>query len=257
MGEALAYRLAKRGANLALVARDRARLESVLENVQATGLRTAKAQVFQSDVCDPASVEQTAGQIIEAIGLPDILINSAGIISENYFENLPLETFRNVMNTNFFGTLHWIQACLPYFQQKGQGRVVNICSMAGLMGTFGYSPYCSSKHAVTGLTNSLRVELKPQKIRFHLVCPAEFTSPMVDHLNTYRTVENRKIVQTVPVLPLEKVADETMRGIEKGKYMIIPGAVTRFFERLNRYLPSLTRLTSDLIIRRCYRGTNG
>ena len=257
LGEELAYRLAEKGANLALVARDRARLASVLQKVQATGLRTSKAQTFQSDVCDPASVEQTMAQIAETIGPPDILINSAGIISENYFENLPLEIFRSVMDTNFFGTLHWIKACLPYFRQKRQGRIVNICSMAGLMGTFGYSPYCSSKHAVTGLTNSLRVELKPQKIRFHLVCPAEFTSPMVDHLNTYRTFENRKIVQTVPVLPLEKVADETMRGIEKGKYMIIPGAVTRFFEKLNRYLPSLTRLTSDLIIWRYYKGPKG
>ncbi|MFH2063715.1 MAG: SDR family oxidoreductase [Pseudomonadota bacterium] len=254
LGEELAYRLAAKGANLALVARDQARLQSVVKNIPSAADHKIRVEAFQSDVCDPSSVEQTGSRIAETIGIPDILINSAGIISENYFEKLPLETFQKVMDTNFFGTLYWIKAVLPYFQQKGQGRIVNICSMAGLMGTFGYSPYCSSKHAVTGLTQSLRVELKPQNIRFHLVCPAEFTSPMVDQLNTYRTAENRKIVQTIPVLSLEKVADEVIRGIEKDKYLIIPGAITRLFEILNRYFPYLTRRTSDLIIRQCYKG---
>jgi 3-dehydrosphinganine reductase len=254
LGEELACTLAAKGANLALVARNQDKLQSVLEKIQSAGNRTVRIETFQNDVCDLDSVEKTSKRIAETMGLPDILINSAGIISENYFEKIPVETFKKVMGTNFFGTLNWIKAVLPYFQKKGQGRIVNICSMAGLMGTFGYSPYCSSKYAVTGLTNSLRVELKPQNIRFHLVCPAEFTSPMVDQLNTYRTLENRKIVQTIPVLTLEKVTSEIIRGIEKNKYLIIPGMVTRFFEILNRYFPSLTRWTSDQIIRKCYKG---
>jgi len=254
LGAELACTLAAKGANLALVARNQDKLRSVPAKIQSANIRPARIETFQSDVCDPDAAEKTGKQIAETIGLPDILINSAGIISENYFEKIPIDTFKKVMDTNFFGTLNWIKAVLPYFQKKGEGRIVNICSMAGLMGTFGYSPYCSSKHAVTGLTESLRVEMKPQNIRFHLVCPAEFTSPMLDQLNTYRTVENRKIVQTIPVLTLEKVTNEIIRGIEKNRYRIIPGTVTRFFEILNRYFPSLTRWTSDQIIRQCYKG---
>ncbi len=172
LGEELACTLAAKGANLALVARNQDKLRSVLEKIRSSGTRPIRIEIFQSDVCDFDAVEKTGKRIAETIGLPDILINSAGIISENYFEKIPIDTFQKVMGTNFFGTLNWIKAILPYFQKKGEGRIVNICSMAGLMGTFGYS-----------------------------------------------------------------------------------GEVTRFFEILNRYFPSLTRWTSDLIIRQCYKGS--
>jgi 3-dehydrosphinganine reductase len=254
LGEALAHRLAARGANLALVARSHDKLNTVLKKIQSSGYPAQKVEAFSSDVREIESVEQTVKKIAAVVGEPDILINSAGILRENYFEALPVQTFQEIMGINFFGTLCWIKAVLPFFKKKGEGRIVNICSMGGLIGTFGYSAYCSSKHAITGLTSSLRVELKPQNIKCHLVCPSEFESPMVDDLNTYRTVENRKMVQTIPVMRIQKVADDIVRGIEKDKYLIVPGAVTRFFEKLNRYFPSLTRWTSDQIVRRCYRG---
>jgi len=254
LGEALALRLAERGAVLALVARNREKLRSVRNKIRSSGYPDPKVEVFSCDVREAESAEQTVRAISETLGKPDMLINSAGILKENYFEMLPVQTFREIMDINFFGTLLWIRAVLPFFRQKGEGRIVNICSMGGLIGTFGYSAYCSSKHAITGLTASLRVELKPQNIKCHLVCPSEFDSPMVDELNTYRTAENRKMVQTIPVMDIQKVADDIIRGIEKDRYLIVPGAVTRFFERLNRYLPSLTRWTSDQIIRRCYHG---
>jgi len=256
LGEELAYTLAAKGANLALVARDMDKLQFVFEKIKSSNNRAINIEVFQSDVREVESVEQTIKKIVETVGTPDILINSAGIINENYFEDLSVDIFKEVMDINFFGTLNWTKAVLPYFKKMGTGRIVNICSMGGLMGTFGYSPYCSSKHAITGLTNSLRVELKPQNIKFHLVCPSEFSSPMVDELNTYRTIENRKIVQTIPVMTLQKVCDEIIFGIERNKYLIVPGAITRFFERLNRYFPALTRWTADLIIQKYYKGPN-
>jgi len=256
LGEALAIRLAARGANLALVARSQDKLRSVFKKIQLSGYNTQNVEAFSSDVREAESVEQTVNKIAAAVGEPDILINSAGILRENYFEGLPVHIFQEVMNINFFGTLYWIKAVLPFFKKKGEGRIVNICSMGGLIGTFGYSAYCASKHAITGLTSSLRVELKPQNIKCHLVCPSEFESPMVDDLNTYRTVENRKMVLTIPVMGIQKVAGDIIRGIEKDKYLIVPGAVTRFFERLNRHFPSLTRWTSDQIIQRCYRGSS-
>ena len=254
LGEALAHRLAARGANLALVARSHDKLNTVLKKIQSSGYHAQKVEAFSSDVREIESIEQTVKKIAAVVGEPDILINSAGILRENYFEALPVQTFQEIMDINFFGTLCWIKAVLPFFKKKGEGRIVNICSMGGLIGTFGYSAYCSSKHAITGLTSSLRVELKPQNIKCHLVCPSEFESPMVDDLNTYRTVENRKMVLTIPVMGIQRVAGDIIRGIEKDKYLIVPGAVTRFFERLNRYFPSLTRWTSDRIIQRCYRG---
>ena len=129
LGEELACRLAAKGANLALVARNQAKLGFVLEKIQSINNYQIKSKAFQNDVCEFESVEQTAKKIAETMGVPDILINSAGILNENYFEEHTTDAFKEVMDTNFFGTLYWIKAVLPYFKTKGKGRVVNICSM--------------------------------------------------------------------------------------------------------------------------------
>ena len=83
-----------------------------------------------------------------------------------------------ILNTAPNRTLHCIRAVLPHFKKKREGRIVNISSMAGIMGVFGYSAYCASKHAVAGLTASLRIELIHQNILVHIVLPPEFNSPM-------------------------------------------------------------------------------
>ena len=106
---------------------------------------------------------------------------------------------------------------MPSFKEKGRGRIVNLCSVAGLMGVFGYSAYCSSKHAVSGLTGSLRVELKPQNIDLHIVYPPEFDSPMVTEISKDRTRENKIMVQTIPTLDAETVADAIISGIERNR----------------------------------------
>jgi 3-dehydrosphinganine reductase len=85
-----------------------------------------------------------------------------------------------------------------------------------------------------GLTKGLRAELNPLDIRFLLVCPGEFESSMVDELDQYRTGENRVATQTVPVLPLDAVADEVIKGFEKSRYLITPGLIARFLEMSSR-----------------------
>jgi 3-dehydrosphinganine reductase len=188
------------------------------------------------------------------MGTPGILINSAGVLRESYFENQSLETFREVMDINYYGTLHCIKAVLPYFKRNGGGRIVNIASVAGLIGVFGYAAYCSSKHALCGLTSTLRAELRPQNIYCHVVCPPEFESPMVDELNTYRTEENKMLAHTIPVMKPEAVADAIIRGLEKNRYMIIPGTISRFLVLLDRLFPAVGRKIVDLRLKGCYKG---
>jgi 3-dehydrosphinganine reductase len=254
LGKALAERLIRRAASLALIARDDGKLRAVKLQLQGTGRNGGKVEVFPCDVSRADDVDRTFEEIAPRLGLPDILINSAGILREGYFQTLSREDFREVMDINFFGTLYCIQAVLPFFKRKGGGRIVNISSMAGLLGTFGYAPYCSSKHAVVGLTHTLRVELKPQNILFNLVCPTEFETPMVVELDKTRTPENRAMIHTIPVSTLDEVAAAVIRGIERDQYLIIPGRVTRMTERLNRWFPGLSRLIADWSIRRTYRG---
>ncbi|MBN2297632.1 MAG: SDR family oxidoreductase [Deltaproteobacteria bacterium] len=254
LGKALAMRFIGRGATLALIARDRNKLAEIREDLVAMCVPGQSVEVFPCDVSDHAAVEKTLNTIKDTVGSPDILINSAGILREGYFDKLPLSTFREVMDINYFGTLNCTKALIPIFRKKGRGRIVNISSLGGRIETFGYAAYCSSKFAVVGLTDVLRAELKPLKIKCHLVCPGEFESPMVDELNTYRTEENRVVTQTVPVLTLDAAADEVMKGIQKDQYLIIPGSVARFLEMTSRWFPSISRFIVDFQIRRVYQG---
>lgn len=256
IGRLLAHEFAERGANLALIARDTQKLDTCKRELEVKITGGQRVAVWPADVADFAQVEVAMNSIVREMGTPDMLINSAGILRESYFEKQTLETFREVMDINYFGTLHAIKAILPHFKKKGGGRIVNISSIAGLMGAFGYAAYCSSKHALCGLTGTLRAEMKPQNIHFQIVCPPEFDSPMVEELNRYRTEENRKMVQTIPVLKLEVVADAIIKGIEKNRYMIVPGAVSRLIVWFERWFPALGRAIVDIKLRGCYRGPN-
>jgi len=254
VGKELAARLLHRGASLALVARDERKLESVVAGLERTKPGAAQVRGYPCDVAQWPAVAGTMSAISKELGPPDILINSAGILREGYFERLPLESFRAVMDTNFYGTLHCIRAVLPAFNEKGGGTIVNISSMAGLVGCFGYSAYCASKFALTGLTNTLRSELKPRNIKVHLVCPPEFESPMVDQLNTNRTPENRALVHTLPVMKAGPVAEAIIRGVEKGRYEIIPGLPSRLARLMDRLFPGLSSALVDFRLARIYRG---
>jgi 3-dehydrosphinganine reductase len=248
VGKVLAGRLARRGAKLALLARDPDRLASVRD---ALG---EPARVFVCDVTDATAVQTTMQAVAESQGPPHMLFNSAGILREGYFEKIPEEVFRQVMEVNFFGTLNCTRAVLPFFRENGQGRLVNMSSLAGLMGVFGYSAYCASKFAVKGLSDALRMELRPQNVKVHVVCAPEFDSPMVDEMNKDRTVENREVIHMLPVLSAQDVAQATLDGIERNAYLIVPGRRSRLVARLDRFFPGLSRKVMDGKVKKHYRG---
>jgi 3-dehydrosphinganine reductase len=130
---------------------------------------------------------------------------------------------------------------------------VNIASLAGLMGVFGYGPYCAAKHALVGLSETMRMELAPRRIRVHLVCPPEFESPMVDELDRHRSAETRAMVQQLGVMPLEQVVRETVRGLEKDRFLIIPGRAARMAARMTRLFPGAARRVVDRQLARLLR----
>jgi 3-dehydrosphinganine reductase len=250
LGEALGRRLLEEGADLALAARSEDKLSRLREELRSRARPDQRVEIFPCDVSDPAQTERVVARLVETMGPPDMLINNAGILEEGYFESLPLSTFRKVFDVNYFGALHCTKAVLPHFMQRGAGRIVNIASLGGKIASFGYSAYASSKHALVGLTEVLRLELTPKGIGVTLVCPGEFESPMVEKLNTYRTRENALVTQTVPVLPLATVVEEIVSGLAKERYLIIPGRTARLVELANRWFPSLFRRITDGMVAR-------
>ena len=171
LGKALAERFAGMGASLALVARDRAKLDKVRGELASLCRPGRSVRTFPCDVSDHGAAVKTIDAIAAAMGAPDMLVNSAGILKEGYFETLPPDTFRQVMDINYFGTLYCTMAAMKHFRAKGGGTLVNISSLGGKMASFGYTAYCSSKFALVGLTDTLRCELGPRGVRVHLVLP--------------------------------------------------------------------------------------
>ncbi len=252
LGLELARRFVVEGARVALIARDPKKLEQAAAELQA-GNPGASVTTDSVDVRDKADMLACMQRLVDRHGRIDVLVNSAGILREGRFGQLPLQVYREVMEINYFGVLVATRAALPHLLQ-GRGRLVNIASMAGLTGCFGYTAYSASKHALVGLTETLRFELEPRGIAVHLVCPGEFDSPMVDDIDRYRTPENRAHALTIPKVTAAAVADGTLAGIRSGQFMIVPGTQTRLAAFAIRHFPGLLRALGDRTIRRVQRG---
>jgi 3-dehydrosphinganine reductase len=243
-GKALAQCFLARGAKITLVARNREKLEAVRHALGETAA-PEQIDVEGCDVSDPGAVERSFANLADRSGPADMLVNSAGILKEGRFEEQPLEHYRAVMDTNFFGTLHCSRAVVPQLAAQDGGRIVNIASLAGLVCVIGYAPYCAAKHALVGLSETMRMELAPRGIRVHLVCPPEFESPMVEELERYRSPENRAVVRQLGVMSMEQLVRETVHGLERGRFLIVPGRGARMVAGMTRHFPRLARWVVD------------
>lgn len=252
LGLALAKRLAARGAALALIARDAHKLDQAAKEIRDL-FPEAHVLTWSVDVQNPAQLNAAFNDIAVALGGIDVLINSAGILREGHFDELALDDHHTVMNINYFGVLNTIRAALPHLASSRRPRIINIASIAGLTGVFGYTAYCASKHALVGLTESLRYELEPRGITVQLVCPGEFESPMVDKLDLQRSPENQAHAQTIPRVEVEIVVREILQAMTTQDYLIIPGRLAKLSAFGLRHFPAVSRTLGKLRIRRASR----
>lgn len=252
LGLALAEAFAKKGYRIAIVARDAEKLKQASEMLKKK-FPNVSISSFSVDVTKSEGLAESFDRINRILGGIDTLINSAGILKEGYFEKLTEKDLRSVMDVNYFGALNAIRAALPYLKQS-KGRIINIASMAGLTGVFGYAAYCGSKHALIGVSDVLRIELKQQGIKVQVVCPGEFDSPMVDTLDKYRTPENKAHTLTIPKSSVDVIVKGVMKGIKTDDFMIFPNALTKGVALSMRLFPSVSRKVGDKKVESVYVG---
>ncbi|MCX2715356.1 SDR family NAD(P)-dependent oxidoreductase [Mycolicibacterium sp. J2] len=251
LGLEIARQIVTRGGVVTLLARDQSRLDDAA-GVLRRETPDARVGTLSVDIRDADAVERAITDLGRTYSHLDTVINSAGILIEGRFERIRPEDFRTVMDINLHGTVNVCRAAVPLLHTSG-GTVVNVASVAGLTGVFGYTAYCSSKHALVGFTRALSFELEPQHIRTVLVCPGEFDSPMVDALDATRTPENRAHTLTIPKLSVHQIAAETLAGVQAGRRTIVPGRRTRAIVLANRYAPRI----ADAVARRRIAGARG
>ena len=238
IGLAAAKQLAAAGAHIWLIARRRDVLEAALKEVEAARRNTSQlCGFFSADVSDADQARQMVEHVIETAGVPDVIINSAGDTQPGYVEELELDVFERLMQVNYFGTVYVTKALLPEMLKRGSGHIINISSMAGYLGVFGYSAYCATKYAVTGFSEVLRAEMKPHGIHVSVAFPPDTETPQLAYEEPFKPAETKAISGNAKALSAEKVADAILQQAEKGRFLIFPGTDSRLFYLLTNKLP--------------------
>ncbi|MGB3535381.1 MAG: SDR family oxidoreductase [Microcoleaceae cyanobacterium] len=176
-GKATALLFARKGYNVVLAARSGDKLEAAAEEVRKLG---ASALAITTDVTDFQQIENLVQKSLDFYDTIDVLVNNAGICLSGPVEKTTLEDWQNIINTNLWGYVHTIHALLPHFLQRNCGTIVNIGSFGGKMPLPEMTAYCASKYAVTGLTESLRLELAKTNIQVCIVHPGIINSDFLD-----------------------------------------------------------------------------
>ncbi len=219
IGLALAQQVAEAGARVALVARTPEKLTAAAASLPGEGHRA-----FPCDVADAEAVAAMAAQVTETMGAPDWVVNSAGITHPGYFVDLPLDVFYRMIEVNYYGTVHVCKAFAPQMVSRGSGHIVNISSVAGFLGVFGYSAYGASKFAVWGFTDVLRAELKPHGVHAHIVFPPDTDTPQLHGEMPLKPPETRVLAETGGLMTPDEVARSVIRGVRRGRYVILPNS---------------------------------
>lgn len=233
IGLALAKLLVEEGTHVCLLARDEEKLARVKADLQ--GHRTHNDQIVETiscDVTDYESLHKVINRFTAQHGTPDLVVNSAGITYPGYFQELDVDIFHQLMDINYYGTLHVIKSLVNAMIERGSGTIVNISSQAGFIGVFGYSGYSASKYAVRGLSDVLLAELKPLGIQVSVVFPADTKTPQLAFEESLKPFETRELAGIANVMTAEAVAASILKDVKKGKYIILPGPEAKNIHRL-------------------------
>ena len=196
IGLGIALSLAKAGANLILNGFGDA--SAVIAQVQAFG---GKVGHHPADVSDPAQIADMIAYAEREFGGVDILVNNAGIQHVDAVEDFPVESWDKIIAINLSSVFHSTRLALPGMREKGWGRIVNIASVHGQVGSVGKAAYVAAKHGVIGLTKVVGLETATSNVTCNAICPGWVLTPLVQ-----KQIDDRAAT-------LKVSADEARRGL--------------------------------------------
>jgi short-subunit dehydrogenase len=244
IGRALALNLAKSGCALAIADIRGATLEETAELASEAGAQKVTTHVC--DVSDLAAVESYAADASAAHGRVQLLVNNAGVALGGTFQDISMEDFHWLMGINFWGVINGCKAFLPILLRQHEAHIVNVSSVFGLLAPPGQTAYVSSKYAVRGFTESLRLELHGTAVRVSAVHPGGVATNIAKNARvggqlrdaSPESVEQERVsIDRMLTLPPERAAAIIVKGIERNQRRILVGRDAETIALLTRWLP--------------------
>jgi len=180
IGRAIALKLASLGADIAVVyAGNAEKAGEVCKAVQEMGVR---AEVFQCDVSDFEAAKATVEAVKKSFGTVDILVNNAGITQDGLIMSMKEDAFDSVLDVNLKGAFNMMRHSAAVFVKKRSGKIINISSVAGVMGNAGQANYSASKAGLIGLTKSIARELASRNVCCNAIAPGFIKTDMTEEI---------------------------------------------------------------------------
>ncbi|MBB2946947.1 NAD(P)-dependent dehydrogenase (short-subunit alcohol dehydrogenase family) [Actinoplanes lutulentus] len=265
IGRQLALELARRGARLAVSDINESGLAETAGQITAIG---AEVHAAPLDVSDRAAVHAYATTVVTQFGVVHQLYNNAGVagLGNTVLEN-DEAAYDRTLGINLFGVIHGTTAFLPHLIASGDGHVVNLSSLNGIMAQARSSDYCASKFAVRGFTESLRAEmlLDNHPVRVTVVHPGGVKTNIATASLAYAQQQGRAVSQDRQArvrnyndkllkMPADQAARIVVNGVEAGKPRILVGSDVKAVDLMVRLLPRLYPRLTVLFERRTLSG---
>lgn len=254
IGLATARLLAESGAHTWLLARREDVLRDAQAEVESCQISSGQfCRTLYADVGEVDQVDRAVSEVVEQSGVPDLVINSAGVVQPGYFQDLDLQDFHWMMDVNYYGSLYVTKAVLPGMLSRGSGHIVFISSLAGLIGFIGYTGYSGSKFALRGFSDALRAEMKPNGINVSIVFPPDTDTPQLAYDNQHKPSELKATGANPEAMAPKEVARALLKGVARKQYFIIPGTEGKILYWLSSLLGTKMYSVVDLLVAQARR----
>ena len=232
IGRGLAEALGAQGAFVTVADLNLAGSQGVAEGIVQRG---GEAAAVQLDVADSAAFER----LVHSVGQLDYLFNCAGFAIVGEIRHMAMEAWRRIVDVNLMGVIAGSLEAYKVMARQGCGHIVNIASLAGLVGAPNLSAYATTKAGVVMLTQMLRAEGEALGITATAVCPGFIRTGIMDNAQYLNTSKEAALAQTpVPFMDLAPAIDRILRGVGRNEAVIVFPAYARLLWRLLRWFPS-------------------